>query len=193
MRKARDAEQTVAPGKHALTEAVARAAFALMAIKDEYEVARLLTLPEFRRQIDENFTGDVKISYHLAPLWLASRNDLTGRPEKMTFGGWLTPVLKGLARLKFLRETAFDPFNLDRLRQRERKLRDAYISDVDELTAQLTPHNYELAVGIAALPLTVRGYGHIKERALAQFTQQYNALWAKFTAAPAAVPVPALG
>ncbi len=191
--KVRHAEQKAAPGSQQLSATVARAAFAVMAIKDEYEVARLLTLPEFRRQIDENFSGDVKISYHLAPAWLASRNDLTGKPEKMTFGGWLTPVLKGLARLKFLRETAFDPFNLDSLRQREHKLRDDYLARVDEMLAQLSPQNHATAVEIAGLPLSVRGYGHIKARALKQAEENHAALWAQFTAAPASVPVPALG
>ena len=41
------------PGSTALTEAVARNLFKLMAIKDEYEVARLYTDGSFQRQLDE--------------------------------------------------------------------------------------------------------------------------------------------
>lgn len=183
--RTREAEAKATAGARTLTEAVARAAFAVMAIKDEYEVARLLTLPDFRRQIEESFAGEVRISYHLAPSWLAPRNDLTGKSEKMTFGGWLTPVLKGVARLKFLRESAFDPFNFDSLRQRERALREDYFARIDDIVARLAPHNHALAIEIAALPLKVRGYGAIKARAMKQAEDMHAALWPQFAAAAA--------
>ncbi len=44
------AEAARTPGKTALTQAVARYAFKLMAIKDEYEVARLYTDGSFQRR-----------------------------------------------------------------------------------------------------------------------------------------------
>src|SRR5690606_28377300 len=58
VQRVRDAEARVLPGQHALTEAVARYAYKLMAFKDEYEVARLYTNGGFRRRLEQTFEGD---------------------------------------------------------------------------------------------------------------------------------------
>ena len=61
------------------TEAVARNYFKLLAIKDEYEVARLYTDGEFERQVAASFEGDYKLQYHFAPpLWV--------KPDRITGG-----------------------------------------------------------------------------------------------------------
>jgi indolepyruvate ferredoxin oxidoreductase len=176
----RGVEEARVPGSLKLTEAVARGAFAAMLIKDEYEVARLLTLPAFRKQIDGQFSGDYEISYNLAPSWLARTNPLTGEPRKMNFGEWLTPALKFAARLKFLRGTPVDPFNFDPLRRQERRLRDDYVARIPALLTELTAANHAVAVEIAALPLDIRGYGHIKERARVGAEKKLEALWTRF-------------
>jgi indolepyruvate ferredoxin oxidoreductase len=165
--KARAAEHALAPKTQRFTEAVARGAFAAMLIKDEYEVARLLTAPDFQKQIANQFAGDYKVSYNLAPSWLAKRAD-GAEPAKRVFGPWLAPVLKVASKFKFLRETALDPFNADPLRRRERALRDAYIARIEDLIARLAPANLETATKIAALPTEIRGYGHVKEKAIAK-------------------------
>lgn len=153
-------------------------------IKDEYEVARLLTLPDFSHQHGDFFTGDYKVSYQLAPSWLASK-DGNGAARKISFGSWLTPVLKALATFKFLRETPFDPFNFDALRRTERKLRDDYLARIAGIIAHLGPHNHELAVEIAALPLEIRGYGPVKEKARLKAEQRRQVLSTQFSAAGA--------
>ncbi len=63
----REAEARVAPGRADLTEAVAVNLFRLMAVKDEYEVARLYTDGSFLRQLGRAFESWDKLEFHLAP------------------------------------------------------------------------------------------------------------------------------
>ncbi|MDO8274643.1 MAG: 2-oxoacid:acceptor oxidoreductase family protein, partial [Serpentinimonas sp.] len=71
VRRVQQAEAAaLGPKQSALTEAVAHNLFKLMAYKDEYEVARLHSEPEFLRQIGAQFEGDFALRFHLAPpLW----------------------------------------------------------------------------------------------------------------------------
>ena len=105
------AETLRAPGKSGLADAVARYLFKLMAYKDEYEVARLYTDGAFASQVKNAFDGDnLRFEFHLAPPILARRDPATGLPRKTSFGPWLMPAFRVLAKLKFLRGTALDPF-----------------------------------------------------------------------------------
>ncbi len=161
--RVREAEQSRAPGKSGLAEAVARYSYKLMAYKDEYEVARLYSDPEFRRRLNEQFEGDIKLQFNLSPPAIAPKDKVTGLPRKMTFGGWMMPVFGLLARLRFLRGTVFDLFGRTDERKMERQLIVDYEATVDELLKTLDDGNYELAVKIAAIPEQIRGYGHVKE------------------------------
>src|SRR5690606_5911894 len=105
----RQAEARKLPGSTTLTEAVARYYFKLMAYKDEYEVARLYTSCEFRKRIEQQFGGDYRIHFNLAPPLLA-RRDAEGRLVKKEYGPWVFTVFKLLAKMKGLRGTAFDLF-----------------------------------------------------------------------------------
>ena len=69
----RAAEAKAVPGSTAVTEAVARNLFKLMAIKDEYEVARLYTDGSFQRQLSTQFQGYDRLEFHLAPPILGRR------------------------------------------------------------------------------------------------------------------------
>ncbi|HEY4403161.1 MAG TPA: DUF6537 domain-containing protein, partial [Xanthobacteraceae bacterium] len=161
------AEAAKAPGKCGLAEAVARNLFKLMAYKDEYEVARLYGNGEFLRQVGEEFDGErLRFEFHLAPPLLARRGR-NGEPRKITFGPWLLPAFRLLMRCKFLRGTAFDPFGYSAERRMERKLIADYETTLSELLARLNPDNHHLAVGIAAIPEKIRGFGHVKQRHLA--------------------------
>ncbi|MBN9023245.1 MAG: indolepyruvate ferredoxin oxidoreductase family protein, partial [Rhizobiales bacterium] len=84
--KVREAEQRVAPGRDSLARAVAVNLFKLMAIKDEYEVARLFTDGSFARQLGREFAAWGAIDYHLAPPLLARTDPATGRPAKRRYG-----------------------------------------------------------------------------------------------------------
>ena len=171
--KVKAAEAALAPGKCGLAEAVARNLFKLMAYKDEYEVARLYGNGEFLRQVAEEFSAEefdgdkLRFEFHLAPPLLARRDPATGEPRKITFGAWMLPAFRLLMRFKFLRGTALDPFGYGAERRMERKLIADYETTLAELLGKLNPGNHHLAVGIAAIPEKIRGFGHVKRRTLA--------------------------
>jgi len=162
VRKARAAEELRTPGNNGFAEAVARYAFKLMAIKDEYEVARLYTDGSFARQLANTFEGDLKLEFHMAPP-LMGRRDANGQLVKTTFGPWLMRALSVLAKLKGLRGSPFDIFGYTAERRHERELILAYRMTVEELIATLTPANHALAIAIASIPEKIRGYGPVKE------------------------------
>jgi indolepyruvate ferredoxin oxidoreductase len=180
---ARAAEAAGTPAHCGLAEAVARNLFKLMAYKDEYEVARLYTDGSFARQVKEAFDGEnLRLHVHLSPPLLAP-SDKAGRPRKITFGPWMFGVFRLLARLKRLRGTAFDIFGYTAERRTERKLIAEYEAMLDVIVAGLTPDNHPIAVGLAAIPDKIRGFGHIKMRNLAAAKADEAALLEQFRAA----------
>ena len=160
--KVRNAEQAKAPGSTDLSEAVARYAFKLMAYKDEYEVARLYTSGEFKRRIEQQFDGDYKIHFHLAPPLLAKKN-AQGQLMKREYGPWVFTAFKLMAKLRGLRGGTFDIFGYTEERKMERKLIADYFTTIDGLLAKLNGDNAKLAAEIASVPEHIRGYGHVKE------------------------------
>jgi indolepyruvate ferredoxin oxidoreductase len=134
----------------------------LLAYKDEYEVARLYTDPRFTAALENQFTGDYRLAFHLAPPWLARRDRDSGRPRKRRFGQWILHGFKLLACLRGLRGTPFDPFGYADDRRLERQLLRAYESRMEELIGKLSAENHALAVEIASIPEGIRGYGHVK-------------------------------
>ncbi len=162
------AEAACAPGQTALADTVARYLFKLMAYKDEYEVARLYTDGSFLNQVASSFEGDkLRFEFHLAPPLLARRDKTTGLPRKMSFGPWLLWAFRVLAKFKFLRGTAFDPFGRSSERRTERRLIEDYETMLIGMTGRLTPDNHAVAVALAAIPEKIRGFGHVKQRHLA--------------------------
>jgi indolepyruvate ferredoxin oxidoreductase len=181
--KVTGAEALRAPGKSGLADAVARYLFKLMAYKDEYEVARLYADGAFAKQVQNAFGGDnLRYEFHLAPPILARRDPETGLPRKMSFGPWLMPAFRMLAKLKFLRGSALDPFARTLERQTERRLIGDYETMLDEVLARLTPDNHHLAVGLAVVPEKIRGFGHVKQRHLTAAKADEAALFEQFRA-----------
>ncbi len=165
--RTRAAEQVRVPGSTALTAAVARYAFKLMAYKDEYEVARLYTSGEFRRRLAQQFDGDYKVHFHLAPPLLAKK-DSKGHLVKREFGPWVFTAFRLLATLRGLRGTPFDLFGYTDERRSERRLIEDYEQKVGMLLDEIDADNMALATAIASIPELIRGYGHIKETHLAE-------------------------
>jgi indolepyruvate ferredoxin oxidoreductase len=160
--KVRAAENLRAPGSNALTEAVARYFFKLMAYKDEYEVARLYTSGDFQRRLQQQFEGDYKLHFHLAPPLLASK-DAQGRLQKKEYGPWVFTAFKLMARLRFLRGGLLDIFGYSEERKTERQLIGDYEKTIGGLLSSLDAEKLLLAVEIASIPEHIRGYGHVKE------------------------------
>ena len=182
--KVRRAEMD-ATGSSKLSEAVARYYAKLMAYKDEYEVARLHSDPAFMQKIEGMFEGDYKVVFHMAPPILNKPDPTSGEAKKSAFGPWMMGALRLLAKFKGLRGTAFDLFGRTEERRMERTLVAEYAATVEHLLARLTPANHALAVEIASIPESIRGYGHVKMRHLKLAQQQRAILLAKFDTPPA--------
>jgi indolepyruvate ferredoxin oxidoreductase len=170
-------------GGSALSEAVARHLFKLMAYKDEYEVARLHTSAAFSAGLAEMFEGDYSIVHHLAPPGLARKN-AQGELVKQAFGPWVRRAFGVLARLKVLRGSALDPFGRSPERRTERALIAEYRACIEELLTTLSPANRALAAEIARIPEDIRGYGHVKERHLLAARAKWQPLMARWRAEP---------
>ena len=166
-----------------LAEAVARYYFKLMAYKDEYEVARLHSDPAFRAKIASQFEGvagrDYTLNFYLAPPLLAKVDPDTGVPRKMRFGPWMMSAFGVLAKLKFLRGTAFDVFGYSEERKTERALIGEYEKLIDELLGKLNADSHAVAVQLASIPEDIRGYGHVKEHSLRAARAKWAELLAK--------------
>jgi indolepyruvate ferredoxin oxidoreductase len=172
--RVRTAEEAAGLGDK-LSRAAATYAFKLMAYKDEYEVARLYTNGDFAKQLASQFKGG-KLRFWMAPP-LISKRDSHGHLKKKHFGGWMMLGFKILTRLKGLRETPFDLFGRTEERKMERALRDTYLETLETLAADLTATNHTLAMAIAEIPDDIRGYGHVKDAAVALASETEAALW----------------
>jgi indolepyruvate ferredoxin oxidoreductase len=178
--RVRTAEQEITPDDSRLAEAVARNYAKLLAYKDEYEVARLHADMAFAARIDRQFEGDYRLKFHLAPPLFARRDPRTGHLVKREYGPWMLPVFRLLAKLKFLRGTAFDPFGRTDERKQERALIGEYERLVGALLADLTPANHGLAVELASVPDDIRGYGHVKQAHLEKAKRKQAELLARW-------------
>jgi indolepyruvate ferredoxin oxidoreductase len=162
---ARRAERAVDATGERVTRAVATTFYRLLAVKDEYEVARLHTDAAFREALEGQFEGvagkDFGIRFNLAPPTL-TRLQPGVNPTKKTFGQWMWPVLGMLAKWRGLRGTPLDPFGRTLERKMERELVSDYETTLQRALAKLDANNLEDVAKLADLHARVRGYGHVK-------------------------------
>jgi indolepyruvate ferredoxin oxidoreductase len=151
-----------------LKETAAKYLYKLMAYKDEYEVARLLTKPSFERGVREMWASAESVSYNLHPPMLRR----FGVNKKLKLGAWFRTPLLALRKMKMLRGTPFDLFGYAAHRRMERSLIQWYRDLIEQVLANLTPDNLPQALEIAALPDQIRGYEKIKEQSIAKVKQQ---------------------
>jgi indolepyruvate ferredoxin oxidoreductase len=163
-----------------MKEAVAEGYHKVLAYKDEYEVARLLL--ETKSKAQETFDGDLKVTYHLAPP-MVTKVGSDGRPMKKAYGDKMARAFPVLARMKRLRGTPLDPFGYTAERRMERALIKEYEGDMKTLIKAEHLDN-DAAIALARLPLSIRGFGPVKDANAREAAKQREALLAKLKASP---------
>ncbi|MCP4435993.1 MAG: indolepyruvate ferredoxin oxidoreductase family protein [Actinomycetia bacterium] len=166
--RAAEREQEVAPGRWELTDTVTEQLHRVLAYKDEYEVARLLTDAQVLRDAARLVDGPARVSWNLHPPTLRDR----GLGHKIELGPWAMPALKLLARSRRLRGTWLDPFGRAEVRRAERGLAEEYAAALEKALAGLGPHTFESTLELAQLPRQVRGYEDRKLTALKAVRKQ---------------------
>jgi indolepyruvate ferredoxin oxidoreductase len=177
--KVEAAEDKLERGRRDTSRVAAQALFKTMAIKDEYEVARLHTHAAFKAKLADEFAPGSKLKFHLAPPLLARKDPVTGEPRKMAFGEWILPVFRQLAKMKTLRGGKWDFFG----KTEERKIERAFVGEVEKaadlVASRLSKDNEEECRELLGLALEVKGYGHIKQKN----RDKIRPRWAELTAA----------
>ncbi|MFC4253400.1 indolepyruvate ferredoxin oxidoreductase family protein [Sinimarinibacterium flocculans] len=151
----------------------------LMAYKDEYEVARLYTDPAFTQRLREQFSGDFKLQFHLAPPMLPGQ-DGAGRPKKRRFGAWMLHAFRLLAPLKVLRGTAFDPLGYTHERRLERRLIADYRALILDIVDRVDERNLSAAIELAGAAQDIAGYGPVKDANAKAYVERLPQLLAAF-------------
>ncbi|MCX7176238.1 MAG: indolepyruvate ferredoxin oxidoreductase family protein, partial [Proteobacteria bacterium] len=146
----------------ALTRSVAKYYFKLLANKDEFEVARLFSKPEFQAELERNFEGNYVLHFHLGAWPFAKIDPASGLPLKQELGPWVLKAFRFLASHKHWRGTWRDLFRNSAERKLAQQLLSDYEADIDGLLAGLSPRTREVALKIAGLPENIRGYGHVR-------------------------------
>ncbi|WP_424944887.1 indolepyruvate ferredoxin oxidoreductase family protein [Aliiroseovarius crassostreae] len=153
----------------------AKSLFKLMAYKDEFEVARLHLDPAFLAELETEFEPGFTINYHLSPPGFAGETDSRGRPGKRQFGPWMKSAFCVLTRLKFLRGSVANPFGHTAERRQEQRLIDWYESVLAQLPTPSSVQDREGIRTILAAPLDMRGFGPVKDAAIAAEMDKVNA------------------
>jgi len=155
---------------------VAKYLYKVMAYKDEYEIGRLYSDPAFLEKLQSQFDGNYKLQFNLAPPLLARKDKVTGRPKKMTFGAWMLPMFKLLAKSKGLRGSMFDVFSHTQERKTERQLIEDYINLVTKVLPKVTDENKAIITELLSLPEHIKGYGHVKEDSMIKTQTKWKEL-----------------
>ena len=148
----------------ALAESVSSNYFKLLAVKDEYEVARLYAETGFLDRVAAQFEGDYVLQFHLAPPLLARPDPTTGQVAKRRYGPWMMGAFRWLAKARKLRGTRWDLFARSPERRLDRQLLADYEDDLDLMLARLGAGTLDAARALATWPDQVRGYGHVRAK-----------------------------
>ncbi|MCC2658375.1 MAG: pyruvate ferredoxin/flavodoxin oxidoreductase [Panacagrimonas sp.] len=176
MQRTTDAAASLGGEGRRYVAAVAANAYKLMAYKDEYEVARLYSEPEFRDNLRRQFSGHGKLGVWLAPPLISPMDPATGRPKKRRFGAWIFPLFTLLARFKGLRGTPFDVFGYSTERRAERRLVAQYFETIEQQNRQLSTETLPKALALASIPDQIRGFGPVKMEAMENAERRREAL-----------------
>ncbi len=163
-----------------LVPALIESGFRVLYAKDEYEVARLYSQPQFRRSLGREFEGNYTLRVHLAPPGLSRRDPDTGRPVMRSFGPWIFAAFRILSTLRWIRGRWCDPFRFSEERQLQRQMQAAFETTLDFLgTLQVTRENVAAVLRLARWPMQVRGYGPVRAEAFERAMQDREVLEAE--------------
>ncbi len=96
---------------------------------------------------------------------------MTGHLIKQQFGPWMRSAFGWLKKFKGLRGGSLDLFGKTEERYEEREMIEDYIRELDGICAALSPANHAAALALASVPDEIRGYGHVKEKSIADAKQ----------------------
>jgi len=146
-----------------VTQSFARGLYALTAVKDEYEVARLHLLDEEQQAFARAFPG-ARPAYMLKPPLLAS----LGLQRKIKLVRSARPAFHLLRAGRHLRGTPLDPFGRSAERRGERSFQDDYLSWVAIALSHLTPATADAVRAVVDLANDVHGYAHVRQASMAK-------------------------
>jgi indolepyruvate ferredoxin oxidoreductase len=179
----RVAARKLTGGERFLRE-VAQSLAQVMAYKDEYEVARLHSDPQFWKSLRDKYGEHLQPTFHLAPPLFSRVDPATGRPRKQIYGAWMARGFALLQHFKFLRGSVLDPFGYLNERRRERRRIEEYRQLIDSISERLDTDNIAAGIAIAAAIREVRGYGPIKDAAAQAYAKRLESLRADFEKTP---------
>ena len=107
----------------------------------------------------------------VAPPTISKKDPVTGHLIKQQFGPWMRSAFGWMKKFKGLRGGSLDFFGKTEERQLERRLIEDYVKELDGICAALSPANHAAAVKLASVPDEIRGYGHVKEKSMADAQQ----------------------
>ena len=182
------AEKTINPDSTVLTEAIAHNAYKLMAYKDEYEVARLYSDKAFIKNLHDTFEGNFKLQFHLAPPLISPRDKDSGQLAKnhLRFLD-VEKHFQFLPSLNSCAEQSGDIMGKSAARKAERKLVLDYEAWVRTLATKINARNFDLAVEIASIPKSIRGYGHVKEKNMTSANKHRDLLMKRWRSEDASI------
>ncbi len=187
VQRVRDAEASLGTSE-ALTRAVAHHYHRLLAVKDEWEVARLYSHPDFTAALQREFEEGATLNFHLGAWPFGKADPKTGKPVKAQAGPWVMTAFRWMARFRGLRGSWLDPFRDNAERRLERALLAEYEADLEALLNGLNAAKLPLAARLAAWPEAARGYGHVKAAAAEKARASRQALLDEWNGPLAASP-----
>lgn len=176
VKKVASTAEILPSGGERLVLAVARSYARLLAYKDEYEIARIYSDPEFIEKLKSQFSNISEIKFNLAPPILSSRDPATGRLRKKEFGMWLVWGFRVLKRMKFLRGTLFDVFGYFEHRKLERRLISEFEQKLDQVMEVLNAKNYTTVCEIVESFGEIKGFDLVKEISLHKVRERISIL-----------------
>lgn len=161
-------------------KAVARGLYKLMAVKDEWEVARLYSKPAFQKSLSDAFDGDIDLTFYFGAWPYGRKDKKTGKQVKGAVKGKTAMRFFGLLnRLRFLRGGLADPFRNSEESVLARKLLAAYEADIAYAVTNWSDAQASEITKLLDLPEHIRGYGHVRQRHAAAVDKLRSALRAE--------------